>query len=372
MNMNIPLVDLRWQTDLIKKDFLKEIGGILDSSAFILGPKVKEFEKHFAEYCGTKYCAGISSGTDALILALRAAGIEYGDEIITVSNTFIATSASISACGGKPVFVDIEEDSYNINPSLISRAITAKTKAIMPVHLYGQCADMTPIMKLAKNYGLFVIEDACQAHGAEYTGKRSGSFGMGAAFSFYPGKNLGAWGEGGAVVTNDQKIFDEVTVLRDHGSREKYIHLKEGFNMRLHGIQGAVLDLKLKMLDEWNALRRTAAGIYKRELSNVNELILPIEKPYAKHVYHLFVIRVKDRESLQKFLLDKGIGAGFHYKYPLHLQEAYAYLGYKEGDLPITEKIMKEIISLPIYPGITEEQIIYICKAVKEFFAGKK
>ncbi|MCK4851861.1 MAG: DegT/DnrJ/EryC1/StrS family aminotransferase, partial [Candidatus Omnitrophica bacterium] len=334
-------------------------------------PRVAEFEKNFAGYCQAGHCAGVNSGTAALFLALKAAGIGPGDEVITTANTFIATSASISAAGAKPVFVDIDGTTFNIDPRKIEAAVTPKTKAVIPVHLYGQPADMDPIMDIAAKHGIIIIEDACQAHGAEYKGKRAGSFGKAACFSFYPGKNLGAFGEGGAVVTDDGRIDEEVRILRDHGSREKYMHIREGFNMRLEGMQGAALRLKLKKLDEWNGLRRASAGIYRRELADTGGILLPEEKGHVKHVYHLFVVRVKEREKMQDCLKQKGIATGFHYKYPLHLQEAYKYLGHKEGDLPVTEKVMKEIISLPMYPGLTEEQVVYVCGEVKNFLSDK-
>ncbi|UCF64022.1 MAG: DegT/DnrJ/EryC1/StrS family aminotransferase, partial [bacterium] len=282
---------------------------------------------------------------------------------------FIATTEAITAAGGKIVFADIEEDSYNLDPSKIEAKITPKTKAVVPIHLYGQPADMNPIIELAKQYNLCVIEDAAQAHGAEYKGKKAGNLGDAAAFSFYPGKNLGAYGEGGAVTTNSETIANFVNRYRDHGSSEKYIHEVEGYNMRMEGFQGAILNLKLKFLDKWTDLRIRNARIYDSLLQDIDDIIIPRRIPDTKHVYHLYVIRVKNRESLQNFLFDRGIATGFHYKYPLHLQKAYTHLGYKNGDFPITEKVMQEIISLPMYPELSEEQITYVVENLKEFLS---
>jgi len=364
--LNVPFVDLKAQYKALKQEILQEIEEVLENTSFILGPYVKKFEDSFARYLGVKHVLGLNSGTSAVQLALQPL-IQPGDEVITVPNTFIATAEAITVAGGVVRFVDIEERSYTMDPAQLEKSITPKTRAIIPVHLYGQPADMDAILEIARQHELFVIEDAAQAHGAEYKGHKAGTFGDAAAFSFYPGKNLGAYGEGGAVATNLDKVADFVAMYRDHGSKEKYVHEIEGHNMRMEGIQGAVLNVKLKYLDRWSEARRRNADIYRQLFQNVDGIILPEEMPYARHVYHLFVIRVKDRENLQKFLADRGIASGFHYKYPLHLQKAYAYLGYKEGDFPVTEKVMNEIISLPMYPELTAEQIEYVASTVKEF-----
>ncbi|NOX38771.1 MAG: DegT/DnrJ/EryC1/StrS family aminotransferase [Calditrichaeota bacterium] len=368
--MKVPFVDLRTQYYQIKDEILSSLEMVCENTSFILGPFVQRFEKNFSKYVGVKHCIGLNSGTSANYLSVKAI-IQPGDEVITVPNTFIATTEAITAAGGKPVFVDIEEDSYNMDPEKIEAAITKKTRAIVPVHLYGQPADMDPILEIAKRYNLFVIEDAAQAHGAKYKEQNVGSIGDIAAFSFYPGKNLGAYGEAGALTTNSDEIADYARKFRDHGSREKYVHEIEGFNMRMEGFQGAVLDIKLKYLENWNDARRRNAAYYCELLKDVDNVILPREMPYARHVYHLFVVRVKERERLQQFLKDKGIATGFHYKYPLHLQKAYQYLGYKEGDFPVTEKVMKEIISLPMYPELHREQIEYVVDSIRDFYRCK-
>ncbi|MBD3385105.1 aminotransferase class I/II-fold pyridoxal phosphate-dependent enzyme [candidate division KSB1 bacterium] len=340
------------------------------------------FEQAFAAYTDSKFCIGLNSGTSADQVALKAV-IEPGDEIITTANTFIATTEAITAAGGKPVFVDIEEESYNIDPQKIEAAITKNTRAIMPVHLFGQPADMDKILELAKDNNLYVIEDAAQAHGAEYKGhyskseelistsssqwKKCGSIGDAAAFSFYPGKNLGAYGEAGAITTNNPEIDKFVRMYRDHGSSEKYIHEFEGHNMRMAAFQGGVLNVKLKYLDQWTSMRRKNANYYDQLFSGVEAVIAPREMDYAKHVYHLYVVRVKQREELQTFLKENNIYTGFHYKYPLHLQKAYQYLGYKKGDLPVTEKAMQEIISLPMYPELEQSEIEYVVEMIKKF-----
>ncbi len=361
--MKIPFVDLKSQYQVIRAEILPALEKVCENSSFVLGPSVKKFEDNFSQYIGSKFCLALNSGTAADQLAIQAL-IQPGDEVITTSNTFIATSEAITAAGGKVKFVDIEEDSYNMDPTKLEAAISMKTKVIIPVHLYGQPVDMDPILEIARAHNLFVVEDAAQAHGAEYNGKKAGTLGKAAAFSFYPGKNLGAYGEGGAVTTDSEKIAEFVQVYRDHGSREKYIHEFEGHNMRMEGFQGAVLNVKLKYLDEWTNKRRRNAKLYDQLFQEVEGIVVPREMPYAKHVYHLYVIRVKEREKLQHYLNENGIASGFHYKYPLHLQKAYQHLGYSEGDFPVTEKVMKEIISLPMYPELTEEQIEYVAHHV--------
>lgn len=371
---------------------------------------VEDFENAFAKFCSTEYCVGVGSGTDALRFALTAAGVKTGDAVITVPNTFIATTEAISQAGANIVFVDINEQTYNIDINKVREYIETqcdidektgnplnrKTRslvtAIIPVHLYGQMADMDPIMELAERYNLKVIEDACQAHGAEYLSKktlpknpppqfgttgggqgeheprwrRAGSIGNAAAFSFYPGKNLGACGEAGAATTNDEQISRMIKTIRDHGQAKKYYHDIEGYNGRLDAIQAGLLRVKLNHLEEWNQKRRQAATIYNNLFGEMNEIIIPIEPKWSKGVYHLYVIRVKDRDKLQTHLSEKGIATGLHYPLPLHLQKAYEHLGYKKGDFPITEKVASEILSLPMFPGLTEEQQKYIKEKIKE------
>jgi dTDP-4-amino-4,6-dideoxygalactose transaminase len=365
--MQVPFVDLKAQYQTIKPEVDQAIQNVVSNTAFILGKAVSDFEKDFASYCEVKHCIGVNSGTSALILTLHALGIGEKDEVITSANTFIATAEAISLVGATPVFVDVEEKSYNLDPTQLKKATTKKTKAIIPVHLYGQPADMDPILKIAQEKGISVIEDACQAHGALYNGKKTGGWGVMGGFSFYPGKNLGAYGEGGAVATNDDKLAEKIRMLRDHGSSKKYYHEYVGNNSRLEGIQGAVLAVKLKHLDKWNDGRRRNADLYRKYLEGTS-VKLPVEMPYAKHVYHLFVVRVKNREKLIDFLKSKGISTGIHYPIPNHLQNAYKFLGYKKGDFPVTEGCMDEILSLPMFAELTEEQIKYTADCIKEFY----
>ena len=368
--MEIPFLDLKRQYTSIKTEISEVFNDILDSQKFILGEYVEKLEKSFAKYCRSRYCIAVNSGTSALYLALKALGIGYGDEVITVPNTFIATAEAISMCGATPVFVDIDEKTYNIDVEKIEAAITEKTKAIIPVHLYGQCADMDRINEIAEEYNISVIEDACQAHGAEYKGKKAGSLGIAAAFSFYPGKNLGAYGDAGAVVTNNEDIAERIKLLRDHGSKKKYYHEIIGGNFRMDAIQGAVLSIKLRYLDKWNNLRRENAKIYNEYLEDLDKIILPYELDHAKHVYHLYVIRTKKRDELQEFLNDNKIITGIHYPIPIHLQKAYKNLGYSEGDFPVAERIATEILSLPMFPELSHKEIEYITKKIK-YFIGR-
>ncbi|HUS50744.1 MAG TPA: DegT/DnrJ/EryC1/StrS family aminotransferase [Candidatus Paceibacterota bacterium] len=362
--MKVPFLDLKTQYNSIKDKINKEINWVLDNTSFILGDKVKEFEKNFASYCNKKYAIAVNSGTSALHLALLAHGIKQEDEVITVPNTFIATAEAISYTGAKPVFVDINKETFNIDVSKIEQAITKKTKAIVPVHLYGQSADMNPIIEIAKKHNLILIEDCAQAHGVEYKGKRVPVSDTG-CFSFYPGKNLGAYGEGGAVLTDDGEIAEKIKILRDHGQKEKHHHKYIGYNYRMDGFQGAVLNVKLRYLDEWIKKRREKAKLYNQLLSGVVET--PREADYTNHIYHLYVIKIKEREKLAEYLKSKEIDTGMHYPIPIPLQEAYSYLGYKLGDFPITEQVVNEILSLPIYPELTEEQITYVVEKIKEF-----
>jgi len=361
----------------------------LGSGGFIGGPMVSDFERNFAAFCNTNYCVGVSSGTDALRFALMAVGVKNGDSVITVPNTFIATTEAITQAGASPEFIDIDERTYNMDHEKLreyletqcdiddktGRPIKRKTgqpiTAIIPVHLYGQMANMDPILELAGRYNLIVIEDACQAHGGAYHSKlqgrweNAGSVGKAAAFSFYPGKNLGACGEAGAVTTNDEEVAQKIRILRDHGQVKKYFHDMEGYNGRLDAIQAGILDIKLKHLSEWNENRRRIAYRYNEFLEKADDFIKPFEPEWVRSVYHLYVIRAKEREQLQKHLSENHIATGLHYPLPLHLQNAYADLGYKKGDFPITEKVTSEILSLPMYPGLTESQQKRVAECVK-------
>ncbi|NIO20787.1 MAG: aminotransferase class I/II-fold pyridoxal phosphate-dependent enzyme, partial [Candidatus Aenigmarchaeota archaeon] len=319
----------------------------------------------------TAFAAGVGSGTEALWLALLALGIGPGDEVITAPNTFIATAEAISFCGARPVFVDIDEETHNITPALIEAAVTDKTAAIIPVHLFGQCADMDPILKIARKHGLFVVEDAAQAHGAEYKGKKAGSMGDAGCFSFYPGKNLGAYGEAGAVVTNDPEIDQKVRMLRDHGQAKKFDHALIGWNSRMDGFQGAILSVKLKYLDEWNEARRGNAKLYDKLLSGIDGIITPQEAEFNRHVYHLYAIRAKLRDALMKSLAEKEIFCGIHYPVPVHLQKSYEFLGYKKGDFPVAELYAEEYISLPMFPELSKDQIDYVSREISKLMVRK-
>jgi dTDP-4-amino-4,6-dideoxygalactose transaminase len=365
--MNIPFLDLKTQFREIEHEVLPMVKEAMENAAFIGGPQVTGFETEFAAFCDSKYGVGVNSGTDALRFALMAAGVGPGDEVITVPHTFIATTEAISQVGAKPVFVDILPDIYNMNASKIQRAIGPKTKAVVPVHIYGQTADMDLILEIAKKKNLVVIEDACQAHGALYKGKKAGSMGLVGCFSFYPGKNLGAYGEGGAVVTQSEDIANKIRMIRDHGQGKKYFHDMEGYNGRLDAIQAGVLRIKLRRLPAWNEARRRNAQYYNELLSPVKGVTVPKEADGCRHVYHLYVILVDDRDGLQKYLNEKGIGTGLHYPVPLHLQKAYAYKGYKEDDFPMTESVAKRLLSLPMFPELTRAQIEYIADCIKQF-----
>ncbi len=363
--MQVPFLDLKAQHDLLKKEVLAGIEEVIAASAFAGGPFVERFEQEFAKFCDCKYAIGVGNGTDALWLALLALGIGAGDEVITVPNSFMATAEAISYTGAKPVFVDVDERTYTMDSGLLEKAITSRTKAIIPVHLYGQCADMDPILDIARRRGLAVIEDACQAHGADYKGRKAGSLGIAGAFSFYPGKNLGAFGEAGAVTTNDAELAKKIQMFRDHGQARKYHHAVIGWNARMDGIQGEVLRIKLKNLSENNQLRRTHAGVYDRQLAGVAGLTLPYRAGYGTHVYHLYVVRVGNRERFMQQLNARGIGCAIHYPVAIHLQGAYASLGLKRGSFPITERCSDEIVSLPMFPELTSEQVSAVCEAVK-------
>ena len=365
--MKVPFLDLKAQYKQIEHEVLPMVTEAMTNGAFIGGPQVLGFEKEFGEFCESKYCAGVNSGTDALRFALMAMGIGPGDEVITVPNTFIATTEAISQVGATPVFVDIYPDTCNMDPSQIEGRITGKTKALIPVHLYGQIVDMDPILKISQNHNISIVEDACQAHGALYKDRKAGSLGTVGCFSFYPGKNLGAYGEGGAIVTRNEEIDRKIRMIRDHGQAKKYIHDMEGYNGRLDAIQAGILRIKLKRLEAWNRSRRESAAYYNELLSKIDGVSLPVEADFARSVYHLYVILVDDRDGLQQFLNDKGIASGLHYPFPLHLQKAYAHLGYKEGDFPVAENVAKRLLSLPMFPELTREQIEYVAEAIREF-----
>ena len=362
----IPLVDLKSQYQSIKPEIDDAIGEVLESCQFILGPKVEAFEADFARYCQTRFAFGMNSGTSALHLALLAAGVRAGDEVITVSYTFVATVAAILYTGATPVLVDIDPLTCNIDVSKIEAAITPKTKVIMPVHLYGTCADMDAILDIARRHNLIVIEDAAQAHGAEYKGRRAGSMGELACFSFYPGKNLGAYGEAGAVVTNNEEYVEVIRQLRDHGQSSKYLHERVGYNYRMEAMQGAVLGVKLRHLDEWTAARRKHAEVYLRELAD-SELRLLAEPADCKSVYHVFPLFSDRRDELREHLHAAGISTGIHYPIPVHLHRGFNNLGYAEGDLPETERVCREVLSLPMYPELASETVMQIVDSVKKF-----
>jgi len=366
--MEIPLVDLKTQYNSIKQEINQAIQKVLDSAHFILGENVSKLEEEIAKYCDTKYAVGVASGTDALILSLDALGIGGGDEVITTPFTFIATSEAICRVGAKPVFIDINPRSYNLNISQIESRITDETKAILPVHLYGQSCDMDPIMNIAKKYNLWVVEDCAQAIGAEYKGRKVGSIGDVGALSFFPSKNLGAYGDGGMVVTNNEKVARKLKILRVHGCEKKYYHLIDGYNSRLDELQAAILRVKLRHLNEWTEKRRQNVYYYNELFNSFNPATVttPFEPDYNKHVYYLYTIRTQHRDILQDTLRSRGISAAVYYPVPLHLQEVYRGMGYKKGDFPVSEQCSKEILSLPIYPELTKEQIEEIVKAIKE------
>jgi len=365
--MQVPFLDLQTPHRELWPQIRDEFEKAFAAAAFVGGPQVSAFEEEFAALSGTSGCASVNSGTDAIRLALLAAGIGAGDEVICPSHTFIATSEAVSQTGARPVFVDVDPVTYTIDPVAVERALTPRTRAIIPVHLYGQCADMDPILELAQARNLFVLEDACQAHGATYRGRPAGSIGHAAAFSFYPGKNLGACGEAGAVTSNDADIIRKVKMLRDHGQSQKYYHDVEGYNARMDALQAIALRAKLKYLPEWNAARRHCADHYSRRLAVTPRITVPRVGPHNVHVFHLYVILVENRDALQAELANHGIGTGLHYPQPLHLQKAYAHMGYKPGDLPVTERLARTLLSLPMFPTLTPEQIDYVCDHILEW-----
>jgi dTDP-4-amino-4,6-dideoxygalactose transaminase len=392
----IPMLDLISPHQELETELTSVFQGALRTAGFVGGPMVQNFEKEFADFCEARHAVALASGTDAVRFALMAAGVQPGDVVVTVPNTFIATSEAISQAGARPEFVDIDESTYCMDPQKLAdyferecyleletgkpyhRKYRAPVTAVMPVHLYGQCADMDRIFELTTRYKLLVIEDACQAHGARYFSKyenrwrMAGSMGAAAAFSFYPGKNLGACGEGGAATTNDETIAAKMRMLRDHGQSKKYYHDMEGYNGRLDAIQAGILSVKLRWLEEWNEKRREAAHRYDQMLSGIEGVITPYTPDWSKPVYHLYVIRVADRPGLQKYLAEQKIDTGIHYPVPLHLQKAYANYGFRAGDFAVTEKVAEEIVSLPMYPELTEQQQARVVECIAKFAASHK
>lgn len=367
----VPFLDLQAHHAPVRAELVAAFEAVLDSSAFAGGPFVQRFEKDFAAYCGVKHCVAVGNGTDALWLALLALGVGPGDEVITVPMTFMATTEAISYTGARPVWVDIEPETYTMDPRQLEQAITPRTKAIIPVHLYGQMADMEPILAIADRHGIPVVEDACQAHGAAYRGRRAGTWGRLGCFSFYPGKNLGALGEGGAVVTDDDELARKVAMYRDHGQARKYHHDVVGWNARMDGIQGAALQIKLRWLDAANEARRRHAARYRDLLRDVPGLILPREAPDRRHVYHLFVVRVPHRDAVLSELGARGIQCSIHYPIPVHLQQAYAHLGGAPGSFPVSETCASEVLSLPMYPELTEAQVEMVADELKQCLSTK-
>jgi dTDP-4-amino-4,6-dideoxygalactose transaminase len=375
MPMKVPLLDLKAQYHSIKAEIGAAIDAVLESQYFILGPVVEECERRIADYSACKFGVGVTSGTDALLVALMVEGIGPGDEVITTPFTFFATAGSIARVGAKPVFVDICPKSYNIAASQIEKHVTKNTKAIMPVHLFGQCAEMDPVLEIAQRHGLVVIEDAAQAIGAEYKGRRAGSMGHYGCFSFFPSKNLGGGGDGGMVVTQDAGRAEKLKIFRVHGSKPKYYHKVIGGNFRLDALQAAIVGAKLPHLDAWTAGRQANARRYRQlfqeaGLVQSGLVVLPYEAPERRHIYNQFVIRVPRRDELRKHLADQGIGTEIYYPVPLHVQECFRYLGYREGDCPHSEAAARDTVALPIYPELTEEQIHYVVDAIRAFLAG--
>jgi len=358
-------VDLRAQYDAIRHEIDPAMAAILENTSFILGEPVRTFEAAFAEFCDASHCVGVANGTDAIVLALKALGVGAGDEVVTVSHTFFATAGAVITAGAKPVFVDVRPDTQTLDPERFEAAITPRTKAILPVHLFGQPADMAPILEVATRHGLPVVEDAAQAHGATYEGRRVGSMGRLATFSFYPGKNLGAYGDGGAVVTGDAELAERVRMTRNHGRRAKYEHERTGVNSRLDALQAAVLSVKLRHLDDWNASRRRLAAGYDALLEGVDGVETPFVAPNRESVFHLYVIQVDDRDAVLARLKAGGIGAGVHYPIPLHLQPALKGLGYRVGDFPISERAAGRVLSLPLYPELTDGAQERVVEALK-------
>ena len=379
--MEVPFLDLKAQYLSIRHEIDEAIKQVIDNTAFAGGRFVADFEREFAAFCQCRHCVGVGSGTEALWLALVALGVGPGDEVITVPNSFIATAEAVSFCGATPVFVDIDESTYTMDPQKLqdylnirnqNRATRKKIKGIIPVHLFGQTADMDPILRIAKENALFVIEDACQAHGAEYKGRPAGSLGDMGCFSFYPGKNLGAYGEAGAVTTNNKEAAEKMMVLRDHGQTQKYIHTMVGWNARMDGIQGAVLNAKLRHLPAWLEARRRNAARYDMLLQDLHDVATPVEADYARHVYHIYAIRVNNRDAIAADLARRKIHCGIHYPVPIHLTEAYRSLGYRKNSFPVSEKCADMYLSLPMYPELTDDQIDQVCMELQSVVLNER
>jgi len=363
--MKISFVDLSAQYSLIQHDVEKTLRRLMKRSDFILGQDVRCFEESFASYIGCRYAIGVNSGTDALFLGLLSLGVGRGDEVIVPAYTYIASAFAVTYTGARPVFADIDETTFNIDPQAIERVITKRTKAIMPVHLYGQAADMGPIRDIARKHGLRIIEDTAQAHGAQYRGRKAGAIGDIGAFSFYPTKNLGAFGDAGLIATSNGQLYKKLKKLRDYGRISKYVHGSVGYNSRLDSVQAVFLNAKLWHLDAWNQKRISVAGMYNKYLGDIPGIQLPREAGYGKHVYHIYAIRVKDRDRVLEGLIAAGVSAAVHYPVPLHLQPVYRCLGYRRGDFPVAEGICRDVLCLPIYPHITEKQIVYVAQTLK-------
>jgi len=368
--MTVPFVDLKAQYQSIAPEINAAINEVVQSGSFILGKQVSQFEAAFARFCEAEFAIGVDCGTTALELSLRTFGVGPGDEVITTANTYIATAFAASHTGARPVLVDVDPETYNMVPELFERAITPHTKAVIPVHLYGQPADMDPILEIARRHSIIVIEDACQAHGARYKGRRVGGLADAAAFSFYPAKNLGAYGDAGMVVTNDPQVAEKIRWLRNEGQSQKYYHDIKGYNHLLDTIHASVLAVKLQYLDRWNQQRREHAALYDRLLAG-SSVVTPKVAAYAEPVYHLYIICAPERDKLQAYLREKGISTGIHYPIPIHLQKAYPELGYHSGDFPVTEKLAGEILSLPMFPELTNEQVANVVNAVEAFYGLK-
>lgn len=367
--VKVPFLDLQAHHAPIREEIRQAIDRVIEANAFAGGPFVAAFEKDWATFCGSRFAVGVGNGTDALWLTLLALGVGPGDEVITVPSTFMATAEAVSFCGARPVFVDIDPVTYTLDPEQLERAVTPRTKAIIPVHLFGQVADMDPILEIARRHGIPVVEDACQAHGATYKGRKAGTFGVAGCFSFYPGKNLGALGEAGAVITDDADLAARIQCLRDHGQVRKYHHDHVGWNARMDGIQGAVLQVKLRRLAWANEARRAHARLYHELLAELEEVIPPVEAPDRTHVYHVYAVRVPQRDELLRMLADRGILCGIHYPIPVHRQQAYAHLGYSEGSFPVAEQCAREFLSLPMYPELRPEQVELVVAELKACLA---
>ena len=365
----VNFLDLKAQYLSIKPEIDQAVQDVFDKTAFAGGPFVKEFEEAFAKEQGAKYCVAVNSGTAALHIVLMALEIGVGDEVIVPANTFFATAEAVSLTGAIPVFVDCDEKFYNMDPSKIEDAITKNTKMILPVHLYGQPAPMDEIKAIADKHNLYLMEDCAQAHLAEYKGKMAGNFGVAGCFSFYPGKNLGAYGEGGGVTTNDEDLYKKMQVIKDHGSAKKYYHDVIGHNYRMSGMQGSILSVKTKYIADWTNTRRKNADLYRQRLSGIEGVTLPEVMDNVKHSYHLYVIRVSDRDDFMNFMKENGVFTGIHYPIPCHLQKAYGFLNYSEGDFPVSERYMNNIVSLPMSEQLTEDDVAYVAEKIKEYFS---